>query len=67
MTFANEKQRSEVLKNKRKLRDIEEHKTVFIEPDRSRHERIQEANMRRIVKSIPNLQFRGDRVVEKPE
>ena len=67
VTFANESQRSDVLKYKRKLKDTNDYKKVYIETDRSRHEQMQEANLRRIVRSIPSLQIRGGRVVEKSD
>lgn len=57
--------RSEILRNKRKLKDVEKFKYVYIEPDKSRHERIQEANIRQIIRSMPNLQIRGGRVMSK--
>lgn len=65
VTLENDTQRSEVMKNKRKLKDHEHYKNIYIEPDKSRHERIQEANIRQIVKSMPNFQIRGGRVVKK--
>lgn len=67
VTFSDGKERIDVLRNKRKLKDTEDYKTLYIETDRSRHERMQEANLRRIIKSIPNLEFRGGRVVEKSD
>ncbi|CAC5357550.1 unnamed protein product [Mytilus coruscus] len=63
--FADEKQRIDVLKNKRKLKDIDEYKNIYIETDRTRQERMHEANIRQIIKSIPALQFKGGRVTQK--
>lgn len=65
VTFADENQRVDVLKNKRKLKDINDYKNIYIETDRTRQERINDANMRQIIKSIPELQFRGGRVTVK--
>ncbi|CAC5399201.1 unnamed protein product [Mytilus coruscus] len=65
VSFQEGKHRVDVLKNKRKLKDIDDFKNIYIEPDRSCQERLQEANFRRLAKSIPNLQFRNGRVIEK--
>lgn len=60
-----EENRSEILRNKRKLKEVEKFKNVYIETDKSRHERIQEANIRHIIRSLPNLQLKGGRVMNK--
>lgn len=57
--------RSSVLRNKRLLRDKPPYNDVYIEPDRSRHERITEANIRNIVRSLPNLEFKRGKIVHK--
>ena len=57
--------RDTILHHKRLLRGIDSYKSIFIEPDKTRQQRIHEANMRFIVKSMPDLQFRGGRVLKK--
>ena len=63
VTLANKNERNDVLHNKRNLKDTEEYKSVFIEPDKPRREREMVANFRRIVKGIPSLSYRRGRVV----
>ena len=58
-------QRSNILRNKVRLKDMTEYAKVYLDIDKSRHERVVEANIRNIVKSIPTLQFRKGRVVNK--
>lgn len=65
VSFADETQRTNVLRNKRKLKNNENFSNIYIEPDRSRRERMQEANMRRLVKAIPDLEFKSGRIVQK--
>ena len=50
---------------KRNLEDHEQVKHIYIETDKSRQGRIQEASIRRIVPSMPNRQLRGGRVLTK--
>ena len=61
VTFNSINSRDSILHHKRLLRGIDSYKNVFIEPDKTRQQRIHEANMRFIVKSIPDLQFRSGR------
>ena len=61
--FRNTEDRSNVLKNKKKLRDIEGLSHIYIEVDKSRYERQTEANIRKLIKSFPTLKMRGGRVI----
>ncbi|VDI21972.1 Hypothetical predicted protein [Mytilus galloprovincialis] len=65
VTFHNAKDRIDVLKKKRLLNTKDDYKNIYIETDRTRQERMQEANIRRIVKKIPELEFKGGRVVHQ--
>lgn len=56
-----------VMRNKRKLRDTADYKRVYIEPDQPLHIRALEANMRRVTKELPNLEYRRGRVVAKDQ
>ena len=57
-------ERNEVLSAKRQLSTNEQFKRVFIEPDRQRHERIMEANMRLLVRKYPWLAYKRGRIVD---
>ncbi|CAG2254736.1 unnamed protein product [Mytilus edulis] len=59
VNFDNETQRVNVLKKKRKLKDNPMYSHVYVESDKTRHERMQEANIRKIIKTIPSLEIRG--------
>ena len=67
VVFANREQRNAILRAKRKLKSSEHFSDVYVEPDRTRHERIIEANIRAIVKSMPTLEIRRGRVATKLE
>ena len=63
VTFRSTEQKASVLKSKRNLRNIEQYKRIYIEPDKTRQERIMQANTRKIVQRIAGLKVRGGRVV----
>ena len=63
VTFYSAGQKASVLKSKRNLRNIEQYKHIYIEPDKTRQERIMEANTRKIVQQIAGLKIRGGRVI----
>ena len=52
----------ELFKAKHKLKDTE-HKTVYIEPYKSKDELKMEANFRRLVQGMPQYKFKGGRVI----
>ena len=56
--------RNAVLSSKRQLSTKEQFKRVFIEPDRQRHERIMEANMRLLARKCPGLTFKRGRIID---
>ena len=56
--------RNAILSSKRQLSTKERFKRVYIEPDRQRHERITEANMRLLAKKCPGLEFRRGRIID---
>ena len=55
-----------VMKNKRKLKDNATYSAVYIDHDKPRDIRSMEANIRRLVKQMPNIEIRRGRVVSKP-
>ena len=55
-----------IMINKSKLKNSEQFSGIYIENEKSRNERIQEANYRKIVQNIPHLQIRRGRIVNKP-
>lgn len=59
--------RRNVLLNKKKLRHIESFSYIYVEIDKTKHERQTEANLRKLVKTVPSLEMRGDRVVNVPD
>ena len=63
VTFHSVEQKASVLKSKRNLRNNEQYKHIYIEPDKTRQERIMEANTRKIVQKLAGLKVRGGRVV----
>ncbi|MES9881083.1 MAG: hypothetical protein ABW185_09400, partial [Sedimenticola sp.] len=63
VTLETVSQRSDVLKSKRKLRDNADYRNVYIEPDKTRLQRIAESNTRAIVHKITGLKLRGGRVI----
>lgn len=65
ITLESTAQRNTVLKAKASLRLTDEYKRIYIETDKTRHERISEANMRTIAKKI-GLTVRGGRII-KPQ
>lgn len=65
VTLENDTQRSEVINNKQKFKDHEHYKNIYIEPEKLRHECMQVANIRQIVKSMPKLPTRGGSVMNK--
>ena len=62
----NEEVKSTILRDKAKLSEIEPYKTVYIEGDRSCQERLRDANMRRIVNALPDLNYRRGLVQPAP-
>ena len=48
-----------IFRAKSSLKQNDDYSRVYIEPDRSRQDRIHDANMRRIVGAIPNLRIRN--------
>ena len=58
--------KSTILRNKAKLREIEPYKSVYIEGECSRQERLRDANMRRIMNALPGLNYRRGRVQPAP-
>ena len=66
LQLVSEEVKSTILRNKAKLREIEPYKTVYIEGDQSRQERLRDANMRRIVNALPGLNYRRGRVQPAP-
>ena len=65
MTLASIDDLKTVMRNKRKLKDIPQYSNVYIEPSRSAEVRNLEGNIRRLVKELPNLEYRRGRVVAK--
>ncbi|CAH1801719.1 unnamed protein product [Owenia fusiformis] len=61
-TVATEAQVKALFKAKSKLKDTPQYASIYIERDRSRHERIMEANMRNLAKAVPNLTFTRGRL-----
>ena len=56
-----------MLISKKKLRQKEGLSHIYIDVDKSKHERQTEANLRKLLKSVPTLKMRGGRVVDIPE
>ena len=55
----------EVMRNKRKLKDIPAYSTVFIEPQRPAELRTLEANIRKLAKGHPTLEYHRGRLRDK--
>ena len=55
VTFRSAEQNASVLKSKSNLGDIERYKNIYIEPDKTRQERIIEANTCKIVQRLTGL------------
>ena len=64
--FPNDEDRKQVLKNKRKLKNIEKLSHIYIEVDKTRYERQTEANLRKIIKTVPTLRMRGGKIIKVP-
>ena len=64
VTMETNEQTHTVLKVKRNLRQHQLYGDIYIEKDKTRHERILEANMRTIVNKIEGLRVRGGRVIK---
>ena len=64
--FPNDEDRKQVLKNKRKLKNIEKLSHIYIEVDKTRYERQTEANLRKIIKTVPTLRMRGGKIINVP-
>ena len=64
VTMETKEQTHTVLKVKRNLRQHQLYGDIYIEKDKTRHERILEANMRTIVNKIEGLRVRGGRVIK---
>ena len=64
VVLSSREDRNAVLSSKRQLSTKERFKRVYIEPDRQRHERITEANMRLLAKKCPGLEFRRGRIID---
>jgi len=60
VTLKSPDDRRKLFRSKASLKQKDDYSRVNIEPDRSRQDRIQDANMRRIVSAIPNLRSRND-------
>ena len=54
-----------VMRNKRNLKDRDGYSNVYIEPDRPAEMRNMEANIRRLTKALPDLEYRRGRVRAK--
>ena len=65
VTMETKEQVHTVLKAKRNLRQHQHYSDTYIEKDKTRHERILEANMRTIVNKIDGLRVRGGRVIKE--
>lgn len=63
-TLASRTQRDQLIQKKYSLRQHEQYQAVYIETDRPKEERRMEANMRKIVNQLPNLQFKKGRIVQ---
>ncbi|MES9882132.1 MAG: reverse transcriptase family protein [Sedimenticola sp.] len=63
ITFETVSEKTSVLKAKRNLRDIDQYRNVYVEPDKTRHQRILESNTRAIVNKVAGLKMRGGRVI----
>ena len=64
-TLASKTERDRLIQKKYSLRQHEQYQAVYIETDRPKEERRMEANMRKIVNQLPNLQFKKGRIVQK--
>jgi len=65
--FRNDADMHNVLKNKRKLKDNERFSHLYIEVDKTKHERQTEANIHKLLKTLPTLKLRGGRVVDQEQ
>ncbi|MES9881326.1 MAG: hypothetical protein ABW185_10640 [Sedimenticola sp.] len=65
VTLESTAQRIVVLRAKNALRLNDAFKSIYIEPDKTRHERIVEANMRTIARKIGGLRVRGGRIIDQ--
>ena len=64
VVLSSREERNAVLSAKRQLSTNEQFKCVFTEPDRQRHERIMEANMRLLARKCPGLAYKRGRIVD---
>lgn len=65
VTLDSKKQVNDLLQKKKELRKNEKYKTVYIEPEKGKEQRIMEANIRKLVQSCPNLQWKKGKIVSK--
>ena len=65
VTMETKEQLPTVLKAKHNLRQHQHYSDIYIEKDKTRHERILEAFMRTIVNKIDGLRVRGGRVIKE--
>ena len=59
--------RTRIMRAKGKLKRNDTYKDVYMFPDRPRNERVTEGRFRKIVDSIPNLEWNKGRIQQKPE
>ena len=67
MTFTSLDDIKEVMRSKRKLKDTPAYSTVYIEPQRSNELRNLEANVGRLVKEHPTLEYHRGRLRNKTQ
>ena len=67
MTFSSLDDVKEVMRSKRKLKDTQAYSTVYIEPQRSNEMRNLEANVRRLAKEHPTLEYHRGRLRNKTQ
>lgn len=62
MTLATHEAVKQVMRNKRRLKDVQAYSAVYVEPMRPAEVRSMEANIRRLTKEHPTLEYRRGRV-----
>ena len=65
VTVSNREEINQVLKAAHNLKNSTSWSKIYLERDRTRQERMLEANLRRLVRASPNLEFRKGRIIEK--
>ncbi|MES9883774.1 MAG: hypothetical protein ABW185_23220 [Sedimenticola sp.] len=63
VTLESVEQTHDVMRSKRGLRDSDQFSRIYIERDKTRSERILEANIRALANKVPGLRVRGGRVL----